>query len=142
MVTPHESWYGSKPSVDHLHIFGRAAYAHVQKAKGQKLDSKSTQCILLGYGPDQKGYHLYDLERLKVIHSQDVEFDETFVGGTQIEDEAPYQYVELEVEDCTAEEEEVSTQPNDGAVEESEGEPDEPPITASSPMTKIISCST
>ena len=49
---------------------------------------------MLGYGAIQKGYRLYDLERMKVIHNRDVIFNEDSMPGVQ--KESTYEYVELE----------------------------------------------
>ena len=97
-VTPYEAWNGSRPDVRSLRIFGCSAYAHVPKSERRKLDSKTRKCVLLGYGTEQKGYHLYDPRRMKVIHSRDVVFDETSSPGMQKEELLP-KYVELEVEE-------------------------------------------
>ena len=78
-------------------MFGCAAYVHVPKAERHKLDSKTRKCVLLGYGANQKGYRLHDLERMKVIHSRDVVFDETSMPGTQ--KETTVKYVELEIDE-------------------------------------------
>ena len=51
---------------------------------------------MLGYGTAQKGYRLYDLVRMKVIHSRDVVFDEDSMPG--IQKESPSKCVELEVD--------------------------------------------
>ena len=40
-MTPYEAWYGHKPHVSHLRVFGCAAYAHIPKADRRKLDPKS-----------------------------------------------------------------------------------------------------
>lgn len=68
-MTPFEAWTGEKPNVEHLRVFGCAAYAHVAKDERKKLDRKSRKCVLLGYGTETKGYRLYDLERAKVFYS-------------------------------------------------------------------------
>ena len=76
------------------------SYAHVPKAERHKLDCKTRKCVLLGYGTDQKGYRLYGLGQMKVIHSRDVVFDETSMPGDQKEEESfPKLYVELEIEE-------------------------------------------
>ena len=83
--------------VSHSHVFGCVAYVHVSKAKRHKLDSKTRKCVLLGYGTNQKGYCLYDLECMKVIHNRDVVFDETSMPG--IQKEATVKYVEFEIDE-------------------------------------------
>ena len=74
-MTPSEAWTGKKPNVNHLRIFGCAAYAHVAKDKQRKLDSKAKKCIFLGYGNETKGYRLYDPRRERVFYSRDVVFN-------------------------------------------------------------------
>ena len=39
----------------------------------------------IGYGASQKGCHVYDIEHMKVNHSTDVVFNETFMPGIQKE---------------------------------------------------------
>ncbi len=48
-TTPHE-WFEQKPSVKHLKVFGCTAYVQIPK---DELDSKTKNCILLGYGSVQ-----------------------------------------------------------------------------------------
>ena len=117
-ITPHEAWSGRKPDVSSLRIFGCSAYAHVPRAERRKLDSKARKCVLLGYGTNQKGYRLYDLGRMKVIHSRDVILDETSMPGIQKE-ETTVKYVELEVEEEPVIEETVTPNPPDSVPEES-----------------------
>ena len=76
----YEAWYGAKPDLSFLRIFDCSVYAHVPKAERHKLDVKF---LMLGYGSTQKGYHLYDVERMKVVHSRDVVFDEICTLGLQ-----------------------------------------------------------
>lgn len=85
-LTPYQAWNGEKPRVDHLRIFGCAAYAHVPHDERRKLDEKSKQCIFLGYGTEVKGYRLYDQQRRRVIYSRDVLFNESKVGAVENED--------------------------------------------------------
>ena len=93
-ITSYEAWSGIKPDVSLLQIFGCSAYVHVPKVEWNKLDFKTRKCVLLGYGTSQKGYHLYDVERMNVVHSRDV-FDETSTPG--IQKETTVKYVELEI---------------------------------------------
>lgn len=51
----------------------------------------------MGYGTTQKGYRLFNIECMKVIHSRDVVFDETFMPG--IQKETAVKYVELEIDE-------------------------------------------
>ena len=94
-ITPYEAWIGIKPDVSHFRVFGCAAYVHVPKVERHKFDCKVKKCVLLSYAANQKGYRLYDIERMKVIHSRDVVFDETSMPG--IQKESVVKYVELEI---------------------------------------------
>ncbi|KAM0017627.1 putative RNA-directed DNA polymerase [Helianthus debilis subsp. tardiflorus] len=58
--TPFEVWYGRKPSVYHLKIFGCIAYGHVPAHKRRKLDDRAEKCIFIGYSKESKGYRLYN----------------------------------------------------------------------------------
>ena len=40
-ATPYEKWYGKKPNVTHLKVFGCTAYAHIPDSQRQKLDKKA-----------------------------------------------------------------------------------------------------
>ena len=96
-ITPYEAWNGTKPDVSILRIFGCCVYAHVVKTERCKLDSKANKCVMLGYGTQQKGYCLFDLEHRRVIHSRDVVFYETKMPGLQ--KETTDKYVELKLEE-------------------------------------------
>lgn len=67
--TPEELWSGSTPSLAHLKIFDCRAYAHVPKELRQKLDSKGTELLFVGYCQDSKGYRLMDPETKKITRS-------------------------------------------------------------------------
>ena len=84
-MTPFEVWTGEKPNIDHLRAFGSTAYAYIAKDERKKLDSKARKCILLGYGNETKGYRFYDLIQLRVIHSRDVQFNESSTRGIEKE---------------------------------------------------------
>ena len=76
-LTPYEKFYGKKPDLSHVRIFGSIAYVHIPDEKRQKLDPKSEKCILIGYSLEQKGYKCYNPSTRKVRVSRDVVFDES-----------------------------------------------------------------
>ena len=82
--TPFEAWYGYKPDISHLRVFGCLAYSHIEKDERSKLDSKSRKCILLGYGSTVKGYRLYDMEKQRICHSCNIRFDEATPGFNEV----------------------------------------------------------
>ena len=75
-MTPYEAWYGRKPHVEHLRVFGCTAYVYVPKDERGKLDSKTKRCTLLGYGSVRKGYRVFEQLTLKICYSRNIEFDE------------------------------------------------------------------
>ncbi len=74
--TPFQNWYGTKPDVSNLRIFGSTAYIHVPKIERRKLDSKSLRCYFVGYSDSQKAYRFWDPISRKIKTSRDVIFDE------------------------------------------------------------------
>ncbi|KAG8502260.1 hypothetical protein CXB51_002212 [Gossypium anomalum] len=74
--TPFEAWFGFKPSLAHLRVFGCVCYAHVPTAKREKLAKKAQPIILVGYSSINKGYRILDPSTNKVSVSRDVVFDE------------------------------------------------------------------
>ena len=82
--------------MDHFKIFGYAAHAHIPSDERQKLDSKSSRCIFLGYGTEVKGYRLYDLQRSRVLFSRDVLLDECSLGMEMDKDSVGSHHVEIE----------------------------------------------
>lgn len=75
-VTPFEMWYGRKPSVKHLRVFGCLAHVKVNTPAIRKLSDRSVQMILLGYEDGTKGYRVYDPIEKKLHVSRDVIFEE------------------------------------------------------------------
>ncbi|GIL95867.1 hypothetical protein Vretimale_1808 [Volvox reticuliferus] len=72
-VTPCEAFYGYKPDVRHLRVFGCAAYVYVPAEKRDKLDPKSQRGVLVGFGQGGQYRVLVD-DVVKVC--SDVHFDE------------------------------------------------------------------
>jgi hypothetical protein len=74
--TPYEQWFGQKPSMAHMRIFGCEAYIHVPKAKLMKLESKTHPGMFLGYLDESKAYHIWDKVTKRVSVTRDVIFHE------------------------------------------------------------------
>ncbi len=93
-MTPYEMWYGRKPDVSHLRVFGCISYAHIPDAGRQKLDRKAKKLRFVGYSKVSKGYRLFDEEGRKVVIRRDVLFDETNFGSKT--DQEPTKTKEVE----------------------------------------------
>ena len=76
IVTPFEAYYGHKPKVDYMRVFGSLAYVHVPMQLRTKLDDKALKCIFVGYAHGSKGYRFFNPLTCKIIESRDAVFVE------------------------------------------------------------------
>ncbi|KAG7533197.1 Integrase catalytic core [Arabidopsis thaliana x Arabidopsis arenosa] len=74
--SPFEVLTKTKPSLDHLRVFGCVCYVLVPGDQRNKLQAKSTKGMYIGYSTTQKGYKCYVPESRKVLVSRDVKFVE------------------------------------------------------------------
>lgn len=72
--TPAELWYGKKPNVKNIRIFGSVVYCHVPKKKRKKLDIKATKVVLMGYA--STGYCLWNAEKRRIFIGRAITFNE------------------------------------------------------------------
>ncbi|GKV17327.1 hypothetical protein SLEP1_g27844 [Rubroshorea leprosula] len=73
---PEKAWMEKDVGYSHLRVFGCKAFMHVPKEQRSKLDDKAIPCIFVGYGDEEFGYRLWDLEKKKTVKSRDVVFHE------------------------------------------------------------------
>lgn len=74
--TPFEAWYGYKPSLNFLKIFGCLCFTHVPQTKRDKLDKRALPGIFIGYSSVAKAYKVFQPQNGKMIISRDVHFME------------------------------------------------------------------
>jgi transposase InsO family protein len=74
-MTPYEALYGRRPDVSHLIAIGTKAFVHTPKKKTKKLDSRSLEGIMVGYGGSNQ-YRIWipGTNKIKVRVSRDVRF--------------------------------------------------------------------
>ena len=58
--SPHEMWYGRKPDLSNLKVFGCVAYALVPAAKRRKFGDRAEKMRFLGYHKGHRGYRLME----------------------------------------------------------------------------------
>jgi hypothetical protein len=76
-ITPQERMTGRRPTLSNMRVFGCVCYNMIKAPeKRNKLASKASKCVLLGYSEQKKAYKLYDIEEQKVITSVQVTFSE------------------------------------------------------------------
>ena len=73
--TPYELWYGYKPNVSYLKVYGSKCYILKESRKGN-FDVKGDEGIVLGYSCRSKAYKCQNLFTHKIIESAHVRIDE------------------------------------------------------------------
>ena len=71
---PYELWYGYKPNVSYLKVFGSKCYILKESRKG-KFDVKGDEGIFLGYSCRSKAYKCLNFSTHKFIKSAPVRID-------------------------------------------------------------------
>jgi len=75
-LTPFEVWYGYKPSLKFVRVFGCLCFTYIPQVKRDKLDKKSEVGIFVGYSTISKAYRVFQPHTSRVIVSRDVHFAE------------------------------------------------------------------
>lgn len=73
--TSAEIWYGQKPNLSNMRIFGSTCYNHIPSEKRSKLEPKASKCLMLGYASNNT-YRLWDIDSRKVVIGRNVTFNE------------------------------------------------------------------
>jgi len=71
-TTPNETFYGRKPSVSTLRVFGSRCHVRVPPELRRKLDSHSIDGILCGFERGSKAYKVWIPSKHKFVSSRDV----------------------------------------------------------------------
>ena len=58
--TPYQAWYGKKPPVHFLKVFGCVAYIKRLRPHLTKLDDRGQKVVFIGYQSRSKAYRFYD----------------------------------------------------------------------------------
>ena len=64
-MTPYELWFGKKPKLSFLKVWGCDAY--VKKFQPHKLEPKSEKCVFIEYPKEIVGYTFYHRSEGKVF---------------------------------------------------------------------------
>ncbi|KAJ9525751.1 hypothetical protein QJQ45_003431 [Haematococcus lacustris] len=76
-LTPWEAFYGVKPDLSGLRVFGCRVWLHVPDHQRSKLQAKSVEGLFIGYEPGSKAYRV--LVNGRETCSKDIVFDELSV---------------------------------------------------------------
>ena len=71
-MTPYELWFGKKPKLSFLKVWGCDAY--VKKLQPDKLEPKSEKCVFIGYPKETVGYTFYHRFEGKIFVAKNVSF--------------------------------------------------------------------
>lgn len=95
-VSPYELWFGRKPKIDDLHIFGEEVYTYIPDIKRKKLNSKGDFGVFVGYGENVKGYRIWHPETNNIKIEIDVQFTgRIYDTKTKENDKNDYQLIYL-----------------------------------------------
>jgi len=75
--SPLKILFQKDPSYSHLRVFGCLCYSLFPSPTINKLQSRSTPCVFLGYPSNHHGYKCYDLSQNKIILCRHVIFNES-----------------------------------------------------------------
>ena len=76
MSTPEEAFFGKKPDISHLRIFGSPIYIHVTKDARKKLEPIAEVGIFVGYTDTPHNYRVYLPDSCKIVVRRDIKFHE------------------------------------------------------------------
>src|SRR4051812_25500300 len=87
-TTPYELWFGKKPKLSFLEVWG--CYAYVKKLQPDKLEPKSEKCVFIGYRKENVGYTFYHRSEGKTFVAKfgsflEKEFLSKEVSGRKVE---------------------------------------------------------
>ena len=87
-MTPSELWFGKKPKLSFLKVWGCDAY--VKKLQPDKLELKSEKCVFIGYLEETVGYTFYHRSEGKIFIAEngpflEKEFLSKDVSGRKVE---------------------------------------------------------
>jgi len=79
-ATSYEAFYGSKPDLSHLHVWGCTAYILIQKDKQPlgSLGAHMEKCIFIEYPQGYKGWKFYNPLTKQVLISECADFNVHF----------------------------------------------------------------
>jgi hypothetical protein len=87
-MTPYELWFGKKPKLPFLKVWGCDAY--VKRLQPDKLEPKAEKCVFIGYPKETIGYTFYHRSEGKIFVAKngsflEKEFLSKEVSGRKVE---------------------------------------------------------
>ncbi|KAI3718362.1 hypothetical protein L6452_19229 [Arctium lappa] len=85
--TPYEVFYGRKPNIGFLHVFGCVCYILNDRENLGKFDPKAYEGIFVGYSLTSKAFRVYNLRRKCIDESIHFKFDDLKISSLSCDDE-------------------------------------------------------
>ena len=60
--TPFKAYFGHKPDVSNLRVFGSTAWARIPLDKRRALQLQSIECMFIGYHNESKHFKILDIK--------------------------------------------------------------------------------
>ena len=103
--TPYQLWYGKKPNLEHIRVFGCTVYVHIPDRDHKKLDKKAQKLRFIGYTETAGNYKVWDDKKQKCYVCHDVIFNENDFSTSSdtseqepVSTEEPSEEVQIELE--------------------------------------------
>ena len=141
--TPWELFYGSKPDVSGMRVFGAQIYKHVPKQLRRKLDPLSEKGLFMGYQPDSKAYRVLIDGRVSI--ARDLTFVESQQGATageaatEANEANPATHTKEDTIELVEEEEGINRGPSYSTDSEAAEEAAEEAARGAEPITQGVS---
>ena len=77
VITPYQLWYGKKPNLKYLQVFGCTVYSHIPDGERRKLDNKAQKLQFIGYTEAAGNYKVWDESKQRCYVRHNVIFNES-----------------------------------------------------------------
>ncbi|KAI3678626.1 hypothetical protein L6452_37925 [Arctium lappa] len=91
--TSYEVFYGRKPNISFLHVFGCVCFILNDREHLGKFDPKADEGIFMGYSLISKAYRVYNLRRKCIDESIHVKFDDHKSSSLSCDDNELYDWI-------------------------------------------------
>jgi hypothetical protein len=109
-ITPYEAFFGRKPSLETVRVFGCDAAYHVPPQHRDKLGARTRTGVYVGYDEARHAKMVYDPELGKTVVSRDVTlYEDRFTHGAQLSGERHEADMSLDVVSSIVEPEQRQT---------------------------------
>eukprot|EP00268_Persea_americana_P047806 TRINITY_DN5008_c0_g1_i15.p2 TRINITY_DN5008_c0_g1~~TRINITY_DN5008_c0_g1_i15.p2 ORF type:complete len:201 (+),score=28.65 TRINITY_DN5008_c0_g1_i15:1994-2596(+) len=85
--TPYKLYFGRKPNLGYLKVFGNKYYILIDREQLENFEPKSNEGIFLGYSDRSKAYKVFNHRALTIMESTHVVIDENNQIGRSLQDD-------------------------------------------------------